>query len=78
LKEALQKYEKTEEPGKAAEPDHAQPIEALDKLKERGCTHTCPMPEHFHVCGKGPEKCPDCGMTLEPIEQLKTRFGGGP
>jgi hypothetical protein len=54
------------------------PLEALRALEAQGCTHTCPMPEHFYVCGKGPGKCADCGMVLKPISELKQRFGEKP
>ncbi|NOZ00738.1 MAG: efflux RND transporter periplasmic adaptor subunit [Deltaproteobacteria bacterium] len=52
------------------------PAQALDALMLDGCTYTCPMPSHFHVCGKGPGKCPECGMNLVPVEGLLKRHGG--
>lgn len=73
LKEALQKYEKTEEEDQGSD----DPLSALKALEAKGCTHTCPMPEHFHICGKGPGECPECGMLLKPIAELKAKFGGG-
>lgn len=72
LKEALQKYEQPDEE-KQKEGD---PLKALEALEAKGCTHTCPMPEHFHICGKGPGECPECGMVLKPIAELKAKFGG--
>ena len=93
LKEALQKFEaaaggisskegKAEEKGDEAadaeqEGGSTNPARALMQLEQKGCTHTCPMPEHFHVCGKGPGKCPECGMDLVPIDELKKRSAGG-
>jgi Cu(I)/Ag(I) efflux system membrane fusion protein len=76
LKEALQKFEKVEE----EEPDagkhvHTDPATALKHLENQGCTHTCPMTEHFHICGKDASRCPECGMLLKPIDEVRKQFG---
>jgi Cu(I)/Ag(I) efflux system membrane fusion protein/cobalt-zinc-cadmium efflux system membrane fusion protein len=72
LKEALQKYEKTGGENREA----GDPLGELEELEDKGCTFTCPMPEHFHVCDKGPGECPECGMSLKPIGEVKRRLGG--
>jgi RND family efflux transporter MFP subunit len=72
LKEALQKYEQADE----EEQRTGDPLEDLEGLEDKGCTFTCPMPEHFHICGKGPGDCPECGMSLKPISEVKKRLGG--
>jgi len=56
----------------------ATPLEALDALSLEGCTHTCPMPSHFHICGTEPGRCPDCNMNLKPIEDVRKRFEVAP
>jgi len=56
----------------------ADPAEALAKLEQRGCTYTCPMPEHFYICATEPGECQDCGMTLQPIAELKKKFPPAP
>jgi len=73
LKEALQKYEQPDEKGQQT----GDPLKSLEAREAEGCTYTCPMPEHFHICGKGPGECPECGMVLKPIAELKAKFGGG-
>ncbi len=65
------------EPGPAGDPAKrisGDPAKDLDALEAKGCTHTCPMPEHFYVCGQGPGECDDCGMTLKPIAEVRERF----
>lgn len=65
LKEALTKYEMETEGH-----DHGDAVVALETLLEKGCTYTCPMPEHFHVCGNAAEPDPECGMTMKPVKDL--------
>lgn len=64
--------------GDAAKRISGDPAKDLDALEAKGCTYTCPMPEHFYVCGHGPGECIDCGMTLKPISEVRARFAPGP
>ena len=58
------------------EPKPATPLEKLDARAAQGCTHTCPMPMHFDVCGEEAGPCPKCGMALKPLDALRPRFEG--
>lgn len=77
LKEVLGKYEMDSESH-----EHGGAVEALEQRVEEGCSYTCPMPEHFHVCGQEPGPCPECGMAMQPIptllEQHRVQVEGAP
>ncbi|MCB9730955.1 MAG: efflux RND transporter periplasmic adaptor subunit, partial [Deltaproteobacteria bacterium] len=65
LKEAIGKYEMDSAPH-----EHGGAVGMLEQRLEEGCSYTCPMPEHFHVCGQEPGPCPECGMAMQPIPTL--------
>ena len=85
LKEALQQFKPPQEDEDGVETaadggsggTKASALERLEKLEADGCTYTCPMEEHWDVCGHEPGRCPKCNMKLQPIEKLKAEHGGG-